>query len=106
MLILLTNDQQTVQVDKEALATLTQESLEKSAGIQRLEEAATELYKALQAGQDTGSYPSFDILAILADCFFRHGCNNGTIAGVSDPQRSILQANIRLPFHHVHSPSA
>ncbi|KAJ7932567.1 exocyst complex component sec3 subunit [Mycena leptocephala] len=44
---------QTVQVDKEALATLTQESLEKSAGIQRLEEAATELYKALQAGQDT-----------------------------------------------------
>ncbi|KAJ7102098.1 exocyst complex component sec3 subunit [Mycena belliarum] len=44
---------QTVQVDKEALATLTQESLEQSAGIQRLEEAATELYKALQAGQDT-----------------------------------------------------
>ncbi|KAJ7169718.1 exocyst complex component sec3 subunit [Mycena filopes] len=44
---------QTVQVDKEALATLTQESLEKSTGIQRLEEAATELYKALQAGQDT-----------------------------------------------------
>ncbi|KAF8213226.1 exocyst complex component sec3 subunit [Mycena galopus ATCC 62051] len=44
---------QTVQVDKEALATLTQESLEKSSGIQRLEEAATELYKALQAGQDT-----------------------------------------------------
>ncbi|KAJ7099628.1 exocyst complex component Sec3-domain-containing protein [Mycena crocata] len=44
---------QTVQVDKEALATLTQESLEKSTGIQHLEEAATELYKALQAGQDT-----------------------------------------------------
>ncbi|KAJ6519655.1 exocyst complex component sec3 subunit [Mycena sanguinolenta] len=44
---------QTVQVDKEALATLTQESLEQSSGIQRLEEAATELYKALQAGQDT-----------------------------------------------------
>ncbi|KAJ7275209.1 exocyst complex component sec3 subunit [Mycena haematopus] len=44
---------QTVQVDKETLATLTQESLEQSAGIQRLEEAATELYKALQAGQDT-----------------------------------------------------
>ncbi|KAJ6627091.1 exocyst complex component sec3 subunit [Mycena sp. CBHHK59/15] len=44
---------QTVHVDKEALAILTQESLEKSGGIQRLEEAATELYKALQAGQDT-----------------------------------------------------
>ncbi|KAK7064364.1 Sec3-PIP2-bind domain-containing protein [Favolaschia claudopus] len=44
---------QTVQVDKDSLAVLTQESLEKSSGIQRLEEAATELYKALQAGQDT-----------------------------------------------------
>ncbi|KAJ7048537.1 exocyst complex component Sec3-domain-containing protein [Mycena amicta] len=44
---------QTVQVDKDALAILTQESLEQSAGIQRLEEAATMLYKALQAGQDT-----------------------------------------------------
>nr|GAT61106.1 predicted protein [Mycena chlorophos] len=46
---------QTVQVDKDALAILTQESLEKTAGIQRLEEAATMLYKALQAGQDTGT---------------------------------------------------
>ncbi|KAF8140415.1 exocyst complex component Sec3-domain-containing protein [Boletus edulis] len=43
----------TVQVSKEALLTLTQESLEKQTGIQRLEEAATELYKALQASQDT-----------------------------------------------------
>ncbi|KAG9314221.1 exocyst complex component Sec3-domain-containing protein [Chiua virens] len=42
----------TVQVDPEVLVTLTQESLEKQAGIQRLEEAATELYKALQATQD------------------------------------------------------
>ncbi|OAX44413.1 hypothetical protein K503DRAFT_706401 [Rhizopogon vinicolor AM-OR11-026] len=44
---------QTVQVDREALVTLTQESLEKTSGIQKLEKAATELYKALQAGQDT-----------------------------------------------------
>ncbi|KAL4069753.1 exocyst complex component Sec3-domain-containing protein [Scleroderma yunnanense] len=44
---------QTVQVDREALVTLTQESLEKPASIQRLEGAATELYKALQASQDT-----------------------------------------------------
>ncbi|KIK94025.1 hypothetical protein PAXRUDRAFT_828414 [Paxillus rubicundulus Ve08.2h10] len=44
---------QTVQVNQEALVTLTQESLEKHSGIQRLEAAATELYKALQAGQDT-----------------------------------------------------
>jgi hypothetical protein len=34
--------------------TLTQGSLEKANSIQRLEEAATELYKALQAGRDTG----------------------------------------------------
>lgn len=34
--------------------TLTQESLEKASGIEKLEKAATELYKALQAGQDTG----------------------------------------------------
>ncbi|KAH7930560.1 hypothetical protein BV22DRAFT_1101736 [Leucogyrophana mollusca] len=44
---------QTVQVDREALMTLTQESLEKPSSIQKLEEAATELYKALQAGHDT-----------------------------------------------------
>ncbi|KAF9229108.1 hypothetical protein BS17DRAFT_771038 [Gyrodon lividus] len=43
----------TVQVDQEALVTLTQESLEKYTGVQRLEAAATELYKALQASQDT-----------------------------------------------------
>ena len=47
-------NQKTVQVSPEALVTLTQESLEKQSGIQRLEEAATELYKALQASQDTG----------------------------------------------------
>ncbi|KAH8099365.1 exocyst complex component Sec3-domain-containing protein [Cristinia sonorae] len=43
---------QTVQVDREALLTLTQESLEKSPSITRLEEAATQLYKALLAGRD------------------------------------------------------
>ncbi|THH33432.1 hypothetical protein EUX98_g736 [Antrodiella citrinella] len=43
---------QTVQVDREALLTLTQDSLEKTASITRLEEAATQLYKALQAGRD------------------------------------------------------
>lgn len=34
--------------------TLTQELLGEPSAIQRLEEAATELYKALQAGRDTG----------------------------------------------------
>lgn len=53
-----TGRKQTVQVDRGTLIVLSQESLEKPASIQRLEEAATELYKALQAGQDTGQlYP-------------------------------------------------
>ncbi|KAA1467891.1 exocyst complex component sec3 subunit [Dentipellis sp. KUC8613] len=43
---------QTVHVDRDALITLTQESLEKSASLQRLESASCELYKALQAGRD------------------------------------------------------
>ncbi|KZT02419.1 uncharacterized protein LAESUDRAFT_730167 [Laetiporus sulphureus 93-53] len=43
---------QTVHVEEETLLTLTQESLEKPASIQRIEGAATELYKALQAGRD------------------------------------------------------
>ena len=47
--------QQTVHVDRDTLIMLAQESLEKPAGIQRLEEAASELYKALQAGRDRGA---------------------------------------------------
>jgi len=43
-----------VQVDSDALVTLTQESLEKSQSISRLEQAAAGLYKALQARRDTG----------------------------------------------------
>ncbi|KAL1748585.1 exocyst complex component Sec3-domain-containing protein [Schizophyllum fasciatum] len=43
---------QTVQVSKQTLVALTQESLEKPQGIQNLEEAAAELYKALQAAKD------------------------------------------------------
>ncbi|KAG6854241.1 hypothetical protein C0991_009259 [Blastosporella zonata] len=46
---------QTVHVDKKSLLTLTQESLEKPQSIERLEEAAAQLYKALQAGRDTGT---------------------------------------------------
>ncbi|KAF8917639.1 exocyst complex component Sec3-domain-containing protein [Mucidula mucida] len=47
------NLMQTVQVDQEVLRSLSQESLEKASSIQRLEEAASELYKALLAGKDT-----------------------------------------------------
>ncbi|EIN14056.1 hypothetical protein PUNSTDRAFT_110196 [Punctularia strigosozonata HHB-11173 SS5] len=43
---------QTVHVNQEALTVLTNESLEKPTSIERLEEAAGELYKALQAGRD------------------------------------------------------
>ncbi|KAL1707372.1 exocyst complex component Sec3-domain-containing protein [Schizophyllum commune] len=43
---------QTVQVSQQTLVALTQESLEKPSGIQNLEEAAAELYKALQAAKD------------------------------------------------------
>ncbi|KAI0005577.1 exocyst complex component Sec3-domain-containing protein [Russula compacta] len=42
----------TVQVGREALITLTQGSLRNTESIQVLEEAAAELYKALQAGRD------------------------------------------------------
>jgi len=46
----------TVHVDQDALMTLTQVSgLERAESIQRLEEAAAQLYKALQAGRDTGA---------------------------------------------------
>ncbi|KAH9937263.1 exocyst complex component Sec3-domain-containing protein [Fomitopsis serialis] len=53
---------QTVHVDKEALLALTQESLEKPASIQRLEGAATELYKALQASKDRDMAATFERL--------------------------------------------
>ena len=50
--------QQTVQVDREALIVLTQGSLETDAGITKLEQAAAELYKAMQAARETGTYPN------------------------------------------------
>ncbi|KAG1715987.1 hypothetical protein ID866_1152 [Astraeus odoratus] len=59
---------QTVQVNRETLVILTQESLEKPASIQKLEEAATELYKALQASQDTGNcHDSLFMIMTLID---------------------------------------
>lgn len=45
-----------MQVGREAMITLTQGSLRDPEGIQVLEEAATELYKALQAGRDGGEF--------------------------------------------------
>jgi hypothetical protein len=45
-----------VQVGRGAFVTLTQGSLRDAEGIQALEEAAAELYKALQAGRDRGEF--------------------------------------------------
>jgi hypothetical protein len=55
-------------VDREVLVTLTQESLDKSKSIQKLEEAAAELYKALQAGRDRGLY-TCQTYNRVAQCF-------------------------------------
>ena len=72
--------------------TLSQESLEKTSGIQRLEEAATELYKALQAGRDTGKttvvYASVYILNI--DSTIRNGCHHGKARRISNAQFAVL----------------
>lgn len=43
-----------MNVDQDALITLHKESLENPRSMQNLEESAAELYKALQAGRDTG----------------------------------------------------
>jgi len=65
--------QETVDVDRESLVTLTQESLEKSKSIQKLEEAAADLYKALQAGRDRGLQRS-------EHCFAHDGTFSHTIS--------------------------
>ncbi|KAG9013462.1 hypothetical protein FRB94_002536 [Tulasnella sp. JGI-2019a] len=44
----------TVDVDQRALIALTQEHLDNQGGIERLEQAAAELYKALMAGKESG----------------------------------------------------
>ncbi|KAG9118905.1 hypothetical protein FRC07_006334 [Ceratobasidium sp. 392] len=54
---------QTVHVDRDALLTLTQESLESQRGIQKLEEAAAELYRALLAGRDRDMAATIERLA-------------------------------------------
>jgi len=84
-----------VHVDQEALMTLTQESLEKSQSITRLEEAAVQLYKALQAGRDTGAYIAYimqhpDSESLIHSCIIRYGGNNGKATGIQGLQYSIL----------------
>lgn len=54
---------QTVHVDRDALLTLTQESLKTQRGIQKLEEAAAELYRALLAGRDRDMSATIERLA-------------------------------------------
>jgi hypothetical protein len=48
--------QEIVEVPAEDLRVLTQESPGTARGIQRLEKAAASIYKALQAGMDTGKH--------------------------------------------------
>jgi len=80
--------QETVDVDRESLATLTQGSLEKSKSIQKLEEAAADLYKALQAGRDRGLQKFRCGLTCdgnSPDKFTsRHGGRNGTTLRIQD----------------------
>lgn len=66
--------------------TLTQESLEKDDGIANLEMAVTELYKALLAGRDNGSYTCCQSILYCSRIIPipRHGCDHGTIRGVPD----------------------
>ncbi|CAE6460065.1 unnamed protein product [Rhizoctonia solani] len=54
---------QTVHVDRDALLVLTQESLESQRGIQRLEGAAAQLYRALLAGRDRDMSATIERLA-------------------------------------------
>lgn len=54
-----------MQIGREALITLTQGSLRDAGGIQALEEAAAELYKALQAGRDRGEFRGFRLHIVV-----------------------------------------
>ncbi|CAE6420393.1 unnamed protein product [Rhizoctonia solani] len=53
----------TVHVDRDSLLVLTQESLESQRGIQRLEDAAAQLYRALLAGRDRDMSATIERLA-------------------------------------------
>jgi hypothetical protein len=98
--------QETVDVDRESLLTLTQESLEKSKSIQKLEESAVDLYKALQTGRDRGLW-EFQYGFVLDNKFShdlvsRHGCRDGTTFRIQDVQFTVLQTNFRLPVDYVY----
>lgn len=73
--------------------TLTQELLGEASAIERIEEAATELYKALQAGRDTGT--SVGITAVHVTnhnyhLFIRDGRHYGKVGRIPNPQCTIL----------------
>lgn len=89
-------------MDRESLITLTQESLEKSKSIQKLEEAAADLYKALQTGRDRGLQKFYFGGRLSHIVIPRHGCWDGTTFRIQDVQFSVLQKNFGLFVHHVH----
>jgi hypothetical protein len=98
--------QETVDVDRESLLTLTQESLEKSKSVQKLEEAAADLYKALQTGRDRGLCKfryGLRSVVVLMSFVSRHGCWNGATFRIQDVQFPVLQTDLRLSVYYVYS---
>lgn len=77
---------------------MTQESLEKSQSITRLEEAAVQLYKALQAGKDTGKTAKrlsfLNTIGVTEMYRRRHGSHHGEITRIPDSQRAVLQETL------------
>jgi hypothetical protein len=89
--------QQIVEVPAEDLRILLQESPGTQRGIQLLEKAATSLYKALQAGMDTGELTLQAEGAQLKERSERGGrCDDCPDERVSGKQLSVLQAHPRL----------
>ena len=91
-----------MHVNRETLLALTQESLEKSQSIQRLEEASGELYKALLAGRDNGMRLVHPAFSTANKPHQRYGGYNGKIGRVSYSQSTVLQANAGFLINNVY----
>ena len=99
---------QIVEVPLDDLRTLTQESPQTSRGIQALEMAAASLYKALQAGRDTGASDVSDEPGNQANAFFsqcRSGRDDSSNARIPGSELSVLYPDARLPRHDIQVPS-
>lgn len=74
-----------------------QENMNTKGGIGRLEVAAAELYKALQASRDRGQIGFKIDVCRSTHILRRYGSIDGTIAGIPAAEQSILQTDIRFP---------